>query len=232
MLVAPGVLAQPWTIGVEWTDYYPIYSTQDNKYRGFSRDLLDEFAKTYQLKMDYSPLSVRRLHVDYLAGKLDFKFPDNAMWNADKKKGKNIAYSDTVLEYIDGVLVLPRNLGKGKERLKTLGHLHGFTPWDYIDDIKSGKMDTRKTGSIKHLFKMLKRGKVDGVYINVAVAKYYLANSDYGENHAKFDNALPHAVGEYQLSSMKHPEIIAQFNSFLQKKSKFISKLKRKYQLN
>ncbi|WP_445945097.1 hypothetical protein [Shewanella sp.] len=101
------VFAREFVIGVEDIEYYPIYAKRDGDYAGFARELFDAFGAANGHSFQYKPLPIKRLFSDFLGNKLDFKFPDSPYWQTDMKADKNVIYSASVLEYIDGVLVPP-----------------------------------------------------------------------------------------------------------------------------
>lgn len=165
-------------------------------------------------------------------GDIDFKFPDSPYWKQDLKKGKNVSYSDSVIEYIDGVLVAPENVGKGKKNLKKLGVLRGFTPWDYLDDIKNKKLALKEVNSLESLIKMTKAGRLNGVYFNVIVPNYFQEKTMFDKGGVLFDSSLPHTRSHYYLSSILHPQIIEAFNQFLANNQGLVASLKAKYEVD
>ncbi|NES81748.1 MAG: hypothetical protein F6K10_10275, partial [Moorea sp. SIO2B7] len=56
---------------------------------------------------------------------VDFKYPDNEIWSAELKRDINIYYSAPVVEYIDGVSVLPQHLGTPLSDIKIIGTVRG-----------------------------------------------------------------------------------------------------------
>ena len=222
-------VAEEFVIGVEDIEYYPIYAKRDGDYAGFARELFDAFGAASGHTFQYKTLPIKRLFSDFLANKLDFKFPDNPNWQTDMKSGKQVIYSDSVLEYIDGVLVPPSNLGKGKAALKNLGVVRGFTAWDYLGDIEKGDIRFTEGNALTGLVKMAETGRIDGVYFNVIVARYFLEHTEFNKNALVFDESLPHTRGHYHLSSLSHPGIIEQFNAFLKDKVSLVEAMKAKY---
>ena len=217
------------TIGVEEQEYMPQYKMQNGEFSGVASDILNAFAKSKGYKVKFIQLPVTRLLSAMTSKEVDFKYPDNPYWAADFRKGKTIYYSDPVVDYIDGVLVTPENLNKGVAHIKSLGSIAGFTPFEYLDKIKSGAI---KAYSFPNIEGMLIRGinaQIDGVYVQTSVGKYYL-NSIKKSGKLVFDPSLPHTKSSYKLSSAKHPEIIAEFNEFLKNKE-LMKKIKSKYDL-
>jgi len=220
------------TMGVESIEYYPIYAQREGKYSGYARDLFDAFAKKYGHTISYKALPIKRLFGEFLNGRLDLKFPDNVNWASDLKASKNVIYSGNILKYIDGVLVLPQNLKIGKSHLKALGIVRGFTPWDYLGDIEAKTVKVIENNSLNGLVKMMQSKRINGVYFNISVARYFLKHTLFQENVIVFDDTLPHSRDAYQLSTLKHPDIINQLNLFLKEEAIFISDLKNKYEVN
>ncbi len=231
ILFSHASIADEFVVGVENIEYYPIYAKRDSAYTGYARAILDAFAEKSGHSFTYKMLPIKRLFVDFVKGDLDLKFPDSPYWKKDLKQGKNIIYSESVLEYIDGVLVVPEALGKGKGELKTLGILRGFTPWEYLDDIKAKRMKLKEVNSLKSLVNMSNAGRINGVYSNVIVAKYFLEHTILDKRAVVFDGDLPHTRGNYYMSSIKHPKLIASFNKFMAENESLVESLKVKYEV-
>lgn len=222
--------AGEYVVGVENLPYLPYYSVENGEYVGYARELLDAFAASTHHHFIYKSLPIKRLLSDLLSGQIDFKYPDNSMWASEERKGKTIYYSQTTAEYIDGIMLKAENKGKGLSSIKSLGVILGFTPFDYIDKINSGAITVNQNHSLTPLLKSALAGRVDGAYVNVDVAAHQLQKMG-NENQLVFDETLPHSKGGYVLSSLKHKNIVDQFNEFLEKNPDTIAKLKEKYRL-
>jgi polar amino acid transport system substrate-binding protein len=220
-----------YVVGVEALNYYPYYSDEGKQYSGFSRDLLDSFAKEKGYTFEYKILPVSRLYESFFAGELDFKYPDNLLWQESKRKGMVISYSEPIIGYTDGVFVLPVNKGKGVEGLKSLGTVRGFTPWDYLGRVEKGQIKIQEVNSFQQSLLQGINGRVDGVYMNTEVGDYQLNVVLKLPDALVFDDALPSSKGFYTLSSTKNASVIAEFNEFLLEHSAEVEALKAKYQL-
>lgn len=164
-----------------------------------------------------------------MRGELDFSFPDNPNWVTELRTGLDIAYAP-MLDFIDGVLVLPEHEGQGVERLKVLGIPLGFTPYPYASLIESGAVRVEESGDYDSLYLKLIKKRVDGVYVNTRIAKYYWANIQKSEQVVfVFDPALPYASGSWYLSSIRYPRMIEEFKAFMRDNPKLIERLKREY---
>ncbi len=220
-----------YVVGVEALKYYPLYEGKGANYKGYARDLIDEFGKASGHTFTYKAVPVKRLFNEYLAGNMDFKYPDNAKWASGMKKAHDISYSDSTVEYIDGIMALPSNSALNVENFKNIGTLRGFTPWIYMDDISKGSMKLSESNDLKALILMTESGRVQGAYFNLVVANYYMKNTLKKPGLLTFNKSLPHTKDYFSLSSFKHPKIIAEFNAFLKNKKSVVDKLKDKYQV-
>ena len=231
VLTAIGIQAKELAVGVEDIEYYPLYAKRDGQYAGFAREFLDAFAAQYGHSITYKAMPIKRLYGEFVNGRVDIKFPDNVNWGNDKKMGKKVLYSNGVLEYIDGVMVLPNNLAKDSSQLKKLGTVRGFTPWVYLDQIKSNQIKLTENSDLKGLLKLIKAERIDGVYFNILVAKYYLKHTLFDEKAMVFNSSLPHSRSAYHASSIKHPDVIEQINQFREEEIDLIKSLKLKYEV-
>lgn len=222
--------AQTYTVLVQDYASLPPYSAYENgEYTGFNRKILDLFAESRGYEFEYIALPVRRLFVEFVAGAGDLKYPDNPSWALHIKGDAPIVYSDAVVNYVNGVMVHPDTIGGGIERIRRLGLVAGWTPVGYQDSIERGDVELLENNSYKGLLRQAMMGRVDGAYSNVATSRYYLEH-DIGEPTALvFDQALPHIRATRVVASIKHPDLIAEFNAFLEDNAAEIQKLKERF---
>ncbi len=220
------------TIGVENLYYLPISQYSNGQYQGFARELLDAFAKDQGYKIEYRALPVPRLYSSFFEGEIDFKFPDNPNWQADKRAGKPIVYSEPVAQFVDGVLV-PANHPQRKtltpDQIRTLGTVSGFTPWAWLDRIKAGKTTLTENTNLESLSRQVLAGRVDGAYANVAVMNHHLDHVANQPGALVFASQLPHSRDAYFLSSQRRPEVIKQFAQWQKAHKGWIDELKLKH---
>lgn len=204
-------------IGVEDIPYMPFYETVDGKFQGYALEILNAFAKDNDIKFEYIPLPVKRLFMEYLDEnkELDFKFPDNAYWAQDLKKGKQLSYSVGLVAFTDGVMVVPESEKITKDQLKRLGIVRGFTPWEFLDDISSNKIEKVESNSLDSLLKLVLLKRVNGAYVNVDVANYFLKNNLKQPGALVLNNVLDHTISAYSISSYKHPEVLKKLDKWI-----------------
>jgi polar amino acid transport system substrate-binding protein len=223
--------SQNYSIGVEQLNYIPHYTYNGDQYLGFARELIDNFAKYAKITITYKILPIKKLFSDFVNGDIDFKYPDSPYWQQNLKKNKKIIYSNSVVKYIDGVLVLPENKNININKLKNLGIVRGFTAWDYLDQIKNNTIKISEHKSLSGLIKMTLKKRIDGLYANVAVAKYQLEQILKQPTGLVFNSSLPHTKSSYFLSTIKHPKMINILNKFLLEKKEKINEIKEKYKI-
>ena len=232
LIFITSLLSKEFIIGVEHLDLYPYAKVENGKYIGYVRELLDAFAKEKGYNFNYLPMHINRLTNALVEDKLDFKFPDNEYWANHIKKDKKIYYSMGAVDYIDGILVKPKNLGSGLANLKRLGTIEGFTAYEYLDLIASSKVKLFESKELSSLLRATLNEQVDGSYVNIAVAYQHLEETIQNKGALLFDYGLPYSKSSYKLSSTKHQSIIEEFNDFLWQNHKFVQKLKEKYSLD
>lgn len=225
-----GAGARTYTIGVEDIDYAPLYSIVDGRYDGYARELLDTFAAAHGDKFEYIPLPVKRLSADFFGNRtLDFKFPDAASWVPEQRVGRPITYSSSIEDVYEGVLVRAEHLNAGVEHLKVLGTLRGFTPVPYLAQIENGSMSISENSRLDGVLRQLDAGRVDGAYVNINVAERMSTQLFGTPPKLVFDHALPYVKTPFSLSTMKHPDMIANLNTFMVRQRKLVNELRVKH---
>lgn len=221
--------AETYVVAVEAIDYFPHYRGTSIDYTGIARDVLDAFAAAEGHRFTYHPLPVRRLFADFLGGKHDFKYPDNPMWSAGKREGIDIAYSGPVVPYQDGISVLPANLGKGIDALKSIAIVRGFTAFELLDRINAGSIQVSQHDDFSSLIRFTLAGRADGAYGNRDVIQHRLREDFAKPGGLVFDADLPSTTSAYHLSTLKHPALIARFDAWMAENRGFIAAAQAKY---
>ena len=218
-------------VGVERQPYLPYYDVQDDDYRGYARELLDAFAASRGYRFVYVPLPVQRLHREFLAGRFDLKYPDHPLWNAEQKAGLDIRYSQPTATYVDGILVKPAYVAQGAERIRLLGTQNGFTPWPFQDAIRNGGVQLVQNNHIDALLRMALHGRIDAVYLNPRVAAHPLQQLGVAPDELVFAPQFGHVQDYYYLSSLKRPDLIVEFDQFLQEQAERIEQMRQRHGL-
>ena len=217
---------QVFIIGVEDNHYLPHYAYSDGEYQGFGRAILDAFFTAQGYQHRYRALPVTRLFQSFVDQALDFKYPDNPLWWPELKKGKNIVYSNPVIASTDGVNVLPQRHGRGLAAIKRLATVRGFMAPGWQDLLASKQVALIEGASLNRLLHQVLIGRVDGVYANIDVVQYALRHQLNQPQALLFDASLPHTKSHYYLSSLKYPDLISEFNAWMQQHVELIQRLR------
>lgn len=212
-------------IGVENVAYLPAYTTENGEYKGYMRELMDEFAHDKGYRFEYRPLPVPRLYATFFSGQIDFKLPDAPEWQADARKGHDVAYSEPLAAYVDGANVLPELKDAKQEQIRTLGTVSGFTPWGWTDAIKTNRTSLSENASFTALVQQVLAKRVDAAYASVAVVNYQLDKLGM-PGALVFNEHLPSGRGAYRLSTLNHPEVIRELNDWLRQNQAKVARLK------
>ena len=229
-LVPLQVCAKKLTVGVEESDYLPIYKGAGKDYVGYARELLDDFAAKYGHSLTYSVMPVLRLHYEFARNKtVDIKFPDNPYWAEGIKQGEKIAYSRGVITVTEGLLVLPS--ARGRAGVGTIVTMRGFTPYPYLKQIEQKSLAVIEANSPEAAIGMVAVGRGDAVYLGVITANHLMEEVMKRPGMLVFDDKLPSTKSVFSLSSILHPDVIKQFDEYLVKDKSAIARLKAKYKI-
>lgn len=224
--------AETYVVGVEDAAFLPYFAVDaKGQYSGYARELLDRFAAEAGVSFVYRPLAPQALLDELLAGRIDFKYPDNPAWAGAAKLGKGLTYSAASADYIDGVLVAPARHGQGVESLKRLALVAGWTPQPYSQALADGRMSLVESDNLVAMIRSAVKKQADGAYYNVEVALYALNNSSKLTSALLFDAKLPYSRGSYHLSSIQHASLLTRFDQYLADPASDVAGLKGKYRV-
>lgn len=223
-------IAQEFIIGVEDVSYYPLYdfSANDATKPSFTKDLLTTFFEQHNYSYRFIALPVKRFNQWYVENGIDFKFPDNVRWRDDKKNKLNITFSFPVVKLMAGSYVLAKNAKYQRNEIKKLGTILGFAPTLWFDKIKNKELELIEENTPFSIVKHIIYGNVDATNIDTNVIQHNLKLLEK-PNAIVLNKNIKHEVYSYHFSSIKHPQIIKQFNEFLQSNSSLLRKLKKKH---
>ena len=225
-----------YTIGTEDSDYFPYIGkiNGSNELSGYAVDIFDAFSKSENISFGYDEFPIKRLFRVFLfENTLDFKYPDSALWKPELRDGKTIHYSTTINSSVNGLIINLDNKPHDVSAIGTIGSLRGISPEPYTEAIESGKILLVEYAKTSHLLNSLLAKRIDAAFIDTKVADHYLRELPDSQKHKiRYEPSFPHEVNLYQMSSMKHPEIIYRLNRFIKNNPKIIEELATKYGFN
>lgn len=219
-------------VGVENIDHYPHYTLRTGEWSGFGREVLDTFARSRGYTFIYRAYPVKRLMLKNWEQEVDLMFPDNPLWYPEKKKSVDITYSTNFVEVLEGTLVPPEKLGEPLEKITILGTITGFTVASYDKYLDAGQVKLDHARDSRYVLLKVLDGRTDAAFMAVDSANYVLDHILDKPGALVFDPSLPSDNYAYYLSTTVHPEIIAEFNRFVEQEADLISALKKKYHMS
>jgi len=222
--------AKNFIIGVEAIRYYPLYdfSANDTTKPSFTKEILSVFFDANNYQYQFVALPIKRFDKWYIEKNIDFKFPDNFRWRKDKENKLNITFSQSVVKLIAGTYVLKNNKESSRNDIKRLGTILGFVPTLWFDKIGSDNFTLVEESSPISVIRHLLHGNVDATNIDPNVIQHNLKQLKENKQIVLNKN-IKHEEFSYHLSSIKHPEIIREFNNFLNNNKELVESIKEKY---
>lgn len=222
------VQASTFVMGVEDVSYYPYFDFASGQ-PSFAQALFDQFAKDNGHQISYLPLPIKQFPKWLYEENIDFKFPDNARWQeTNNTHHLKIYFSNEIVAMTAGTLVLAKNEHQQEGFFKNIGTITGFHPTLWLKQIELGQVTIYEDSSSKILVKYLVNGLVDGLDIDLAVANFGLQKLQIQEKLV-INEKVAKQIYSYQMSTVKFPEIVREFNQWLVKRSKFVDALKTKF---
>lgn len=223
--------AKEYLIGVEDLSYYPFYdfSAKQLDQNSFTKELLTRFFKHKDYKFKFVSLPVKRFDKWFAQANIDFKFPDNARWRSQDSKKLNVKYSKSVLHLTSGSYVLKKNKNVPQQAIKRLGTMYGFYPTLWLERVQNNSIEIVELNSAFSLVKHLLHGNVDAINIEKNVINYVLKLMGETEDSIVLNKKIKYERYAFHFSSILHPEIIQEFDQFLNTHSEQIAELKNKY---
>lgn len=228
LLMSSIASAKDFVVGVEDVSYYPLYDFSNGR-GGYTQALLDEFGRQYGHTFTYLPLPIKRFSKWLIEHQIDFKYPDNVRWNPEGRVYDSFVYSEPTVRLVAGTLTLPQS-ELTPDKLRVLGTLLGFYPTQWIDKIKSGQVKLYEHSSTLVLIQQALRGHVDGIDIEPSVVNHHLKLLGK-PGGLKVNKKFTYEVYDYYLSTIRHKDVILQFNEFLRNNKTFVAELQKKFEI-
>lgn len=224
--------AKEFIIGVEEVSYYPLFdfSATNTDKPSYSKDLLSAFFDQHSYSYRFIALPIKRFNKWYVENGIDFKFPDNVRWRDDKQNKLQITFSQSVVKLMAGTFVLKDNAQYNKEDIKKMVTIFGFAATLWLDEIKNKKLKLIEESNPYSIVKHILYSNVDATNIDSNVIRHNLRLLKKPKAIVLNTN-IHHEVYSYHLSSIRHPEIIKQFDEFVQNNPQLLQQLKKKYNI-
>ena len=228
--VTANTARKTYSVGVEDIDYFPFFTPKETSIPpGFMIDLLTLFKNHADIELEFVYLPISRFPDWYRADNIDFRVPDNPIWSIESDK---LVLSDPILNMTTDLVTTPDKQDWPFDSFKRIGSLSGFEPspiWE--DRLNSNEVTFVYDSSTKLLVQMLKKGLIDGLDIDYAVAVHYGELLGYSEETFVRASKAPDLPFNYHISTKNYPDVISSFNLFLRERADEINTLKIRYRL-
>ncbi|MFE8071902.1 transporter substrate-binding domain-containing protein [Marinobacteraceae bacterium S3BR75-40.1] len=212
----PALAEEDVIIGVEELDLLPYYSGASTEYRGFARELLDNFAVQYDLDIQYKSMPLRRLAIALQEGEVDLRFPDRPAWRNQEMEEHRVYFSLPVMPFTDGFMVRPGLVDHTPYRMKSVGRVRGFAlPKSWRDSLHMVRVHHVETDSLASLLDLAEMERTDAVYFNRAVFQWHQEYRRGKPSMMVFDPVLPSSKGNFHLSTVHRLDLLEKFDEYL-----------------
>lgn len=222
--------AEHFVVGAQNIAYYPHYDFTSRIDKGLGWAILQAYAKASGHTFSYLAMPTMRLQRELLKGHVDFVYPDNSQWHMAVPAETHKFFSKPFVMTTGATFVTRKNASTSLNDINRVAYPLGFTP-----DIWSGLLKTRQVSltSVTELstaFELLLMNRVDAVTLEYTVAQHLIHTSGRFKNIV-VNPALPVDQVGFRLSSLNHPSVIDDLNTFISLHPDIIADLYERYNI-
>lgn len=208
------------TIGVQNIHYFPHYDFTDNEKNSLLEQLILLFEEQTEVQINAVALPIKRLEKEFFETKsLDLIYPANPRWYAHRKT--TTYYSNKITTAIAGTMVL--KTGQAAEDIRSISIPFGFKPVKWLQDPRIRNLKPFGVPDALQALRMVESGRVQAADVELNVARHL---NQYLATPLIIDTNLPGALIDFKIASIKHPELITQWNTFLAENVSHIAEIK------
>ncbi len=228
-LSLPSTYAKEYVVGIEDINYYPHYDFTGEQPRGYFFELMQLFSQKSGHQFKFQKLPVKRLYVA-AKGEVDLVYPDNPRWQQYLYASYPKTFSEPVIHTLGSTMVRPENRHIPVARVKYLAVIHGFAPSKWLELKKIYSFNIVDVQDVPAALGLVLKKRADAAVVGYNVAQAYLAAHQQTAELVAGEQ-LPFTDVPFLLSTVNHPELIAEFNQFLNSEHAAIQALKDKFAL-
>lgn len=221
---------QVFTIGTQNIDYSPHYHFDSQQDKGYAWAVMEAFAEASDLSFNYASLPIKRLQVELQKGSIDFVYPDNPIWNSATLTKPVKHYSSPMIVAIGGTIVLRKNKGRPLESYTSLALPFGFNPIQWKKTAVYERMRRIATPDALSALNLVALGRVDAADVEYNVMRFLRGEIPAGES-LTLDKTLPYNEVAFQVSTIRHPDIVVQLSEFLKSNQSLLAQIRERYGL-
>jgi len=215
-------------VGVEAMNYYPVMDFTTPQHRGLLSDIMTDFGNSHNISFEFIPLPLQRFNHWFEDNAIDFRLPDNPRWTQSGTPG--LIYGEALITVCDTSVVLTENSDMTMDEITKLGLLYGFTPSSKWRERRAeGTLTTANERSVRILTRMLLKGLVDAIDLNIATIKSEMVSLGLPEDLVSVAKNVPADGVKYRISTQSKPEVLAKLNHYVVENRESIDAKAREY---
>ncbi|CAD5281911.1 conserved exported hypothetical protein [Alteromonas sp. 38] len=215
-------------VGVEAMNYFPVMDFTTTPHRGLLSDIMADFGDVHHISFEFIPLPLQRFNHWFEDNAIDFRLPDNPRWTQSGTPG--LIYGEALITVCDTSVVLAENSDMPMDEVTRLGLLNGFTPAEKWQEKRSdGTLTIANERSVRILTRMLLKGLVDAIDLNIATIKSELVSQGLPEDLVAIAKNVPANGVKYRISTQSQPEVLTKLNRYVVENRESINAKAREY---
>ena len=218
-------IANAYVVAMPIQNFSPQYQVKADKKSGFLPIILKKFSKDKGVELKIVSLPVKRYIQMVIDGKVDFILPDNKTWLHNDNLKKFI-FSDPIMQSRVSYFSHEEN-SKSIKDIKSIATISGYTLDYFSKEIKNKKIKVNELQKIESLMSFINQKRADLGYFHDDILEDYLLRNKKLKLKKRSD--IKSDLFTYHLSTIKHPEIINQFNQWMKENQSWIKEKKEHY---
>ncbi len=217
-------------IGISHLNEFPLITTKTKSDKGFAWTILERFAKEEGITFQYIGMPINHLQPALDRGAIDFIFPDNPKWTEYRSNRNTNHYSARIISALSSTFVAKQRTNMRINQVKELAIPYGYTAFTWLPHVNTYNISVTPQKDLVSALIAVQRGQVDAADVEYNVGKY-LVKTMPRLNNVTLNRSLPHIHVDYHLSTIKHINILAKIDEFLQRNKEFIKEQKEHYDI-
>lgn len=222
--------AKSFIVGAQNIHYYPHYDFQSNVDKGIGWAILEAYAENSGHTFSYHAMPILRLQRELSKGNVDFVYPDNPKWYDAPGNQQKKYYSEPLVRALGGTIVHPEDSNTSIDAIKRIAMPLGFTPVNWQKRVDNKQTELITVNDSITALQMLQKRRVNAANLEYNVVQY-IASITPELGPFTLAPRLPHDDVGFMLSTIKHPDLIADLSTFIKHNPDIIQSIYSRYKI-
>ncbi|WP_137165357.1 substrate-binding periplasmic protein [Salinimonas lutimaris] len=222
--------AEHFVVGAQNIAYYPHYDFTSRIDKGLGWAILQAYAKASGHTFSYLAMPTMRLQRELIKGHVDFVYPDNPRWHMAVPDETHKFFSKPFVMTTGATFVTRSNASKSLGEVNSVAYPLGFSPDIWSSLLTNRQVALTSVTELSAAFELLVKNRVDAATLEYTVAQHLIHTSGRFKNII-VNPALPIDQVGFRLSSLNHPSIIDDLNTFITSHPDIIADLYERYNI-